>query len=514
MPILYCSLASILAVNDMKKVVLKMEGISKNFLSVRALNNVNLNVYDGQVMALLGENGAGKSTLMKVLSGVYQKDSGDIYYKGEIITVNSPRDAMKKGIAIIHQELNLIEGMSIEENIFMGRFPKKSGRIDWKKMNSESKKILELLNLHLNPKTLVKDLTIGIKQMVEIAKALSLDAEIIIMDEPTDSLTDKETKSLFRVIQELKKQGKSIVYISHRLREIFEICDDVTVLRDGNFIGENKVSDINEDILIEMMVGRKLEEQYPYIEQESDELIFEVKNMENHLIKNIHFNLKKGEILGLAGLMGAGRTDLGKSIFGSIKHTKSEMTLLGKSITVKNEKEAIDQGIVYVSEDRKKDGLVLGMSVKENMSLSSLKQYSNGILLNKSKEKEMVDVYKDKMRIKMPSINQKIKLLSGGTQQKVSIAKALSCNPKILILDEPTRGVDVGAKKEIYELMNSFKKEGIGILMISSEIPEILGICDRIMVMHEGEIAGVLDRSEATQESIMKLAIGIKEESE
>jgi ribose transport system ATP-binding protein len=497
----------------MKKTVLEMQGITKNFLSVRALNKVNLNVYDGEVMALVGENGAGKSTLMKILSGIYKKDEGEIYFKGEKFSVNSPREAMNNGIAIIHQELNLIEGMSIEENIFMGRFPKKSGRIDGKKMRQDSRDLLERLNLKINSKVLVKDLTIGIKQMVEIAKALSLDAQVIIMDEPTDSLTDKETRSLFNVIEDLKKQGKSIVYISHRLWEVFEICDDVTVLRDGNFIGENKVSEINESILIEMMVGRKLEEQYPYIEQKTDELIFEVKSMENDLVRNIEFGLMKGEILGLAGLMGAGRTDLGQSIFGSVKHTKSEMYLYGKPILVRNEEEAISQGIVYVTEDRKKNGLVLGMSVKENMSLSSLKRYSKGMLLNKTKEKKMVEGYKEKMSIKTPSINQKIKLLSGGNQQKVSIAKALACNPKILILDEPTRGVDVGAKKEIYELMNHFKKEGIGILMISSEIPEILGICDRIMVMREGEIAGILDRKEATQEEIMRLAIGSKEES-
>ncbi|PLX34344.1 MAG: D-xylose ABC transporter ATP-binding protein, partial [Clostridiales bacterium] len=273
----------------MRRVVLEMKGITKNFLSVRALSKVDLNVYDGEVMALVGENGAGKSTLMKILSGIYKRDEGEIYFKGEKLVVNSPREAMNSGIAIIHQELNLIEGMSIEENIFMGRFPMKGGRIDWKKMSRDAGALLERLNLKISPKILVKDITIGIKQMVEIAKALSLDAQIIIMDEPTDSLTDKETRSLFDVIGELKKQGKSIVYISHRLREVFEICDDVTVLRDGNFIGENKVSEINEDMLIEMMVGRKLEEQYPYVEHKSEELIFEVKSMDNDLVGNIEF---------------------------------------------------------------------------------------------------------------------------------------------------------------------------------------------------------------------------------
>lgn len=496
----------------MSEVVLRMEGISKEFPGVKALDQVNLNVYEGQVMALLGENGAGKSTLMKILSGVYEKTEGELYLLGHRLDVSGPKDAMEKGIAIIHQELNLVEELSIGENIFMGRAPKKLGRIDWKALYKASADLMERLNLELDPKTLVKALSIGHKQMVEIAKALSFDARIIIMDEPTDALTDKESESLFKVIKELRSQGKSIVYISHRLPEIFEICDDVTVLRDGQFIGEAKVSDIDENKLIEMMVGRKLEEQYPYLEQKGEAVIFQVKSIENSLVSDIAFELKKGEILGVAGLMGAGRTELAKSIYGAIKHTQSDMYLEGVKLTIKNEADALRQGIAYVSEDRKKDGLVLGMSVKDNMSLSSLRQFSNGIQVNKKAEKEMVLGYKDSMRIKTPSIEQKVKNLSGGNQQKVSIGKALSCDPKVLILDEPTRGVDVGAKKEIYELMNAFKEKGMGILMISSEIPEILGVCDRVMVMHEGHIAGILDRKDATQEGIMRLAIGVGEE--
>jgi len=495
----------------MNNVILRMEGISKEFPGVKALDQVNLNVYEKKIMALLGENGAGKSTLMKILSGVYKKSEGMLYLNGQPLEVSGPKDAMEKGIAIIHQELNLIEDLSIGENIFMGRAPKKLGKINWKKLYKSSSELLERLNLNLDPKTLVKNLSIGHKQMVEIAKALSFDAKIIIMDEPTDALTDTEVESLFGVISELKSQGKSIVYISHRLPEIFEICDDITVLRDGQFIGEAKVSDIDEDKLIEMMVGRKLDEQYPFLDKEITETIFEVKSIENQWVHDIKFALKKGEILGVAGLMGAGRTELAKSIYGSIKHTNSEMYLEGERIIVRNEKDALNQGIAYVSEDRKKDGLVLGLSIKSNMSLSSLKKYVSPLGINKKAEKEMVLRYKDSMRIKTPSIDQLVKNLSGGNQQKVSIGKALSCEPKVLILDEPTRGVDVGAKKEIYELMNAFKDKGMGVLMISSEIPEILGICDRVMIMHEGRIVGILDREEATQEKIMRLAIGVEE---
>ncbi len=501
----------ILVGRNMNNVILRMEGISKEFPGVKALDQVNLNVYDKKIMALLGENGAGKSTLMKILSGVYKKSEGMLYLNGQPLEVSGPKDAMEKGIAIIHQELNLIEDLSIGENIFMGRAPKQFGKINWKELYNSSSELLERLNLNLDPKTLVKNLSIGHKQMVEIAKALSFDAKIIIMDEPTDALTDTEVESLFGVISELKSQGKSIVYISHRLPEIFEICDDITVLRDGQFIGEAKVSDIDEDKLIEMMVGRKLDEQYPFLEKEITETIFEVKSIENQWVHDIKFALKKGEILGVAGLMGAGRTELAKSIYGSMKHTSSEMYLEGERIIVKNEKDALNQGIAYVSEDRKKDGLVLGLSIKDNMSLSSLKKYTSPLGINKKAEKEMVLSFKDSMRIKTPSIDQLVKNLSGGNQQKVSIGKALSCEPKVLILDEPTRGVDVGAKKEIYELMNAFKDKGMGVLMISSEIPEILGICDRVMVMHEGRIVGILDREEATQEKIMRLAIGVEE---
>ncbi|BEP28498.1 sugar ABC transporter ATP-binding protein [Helicovermis profundi] len=494
--------------------ILEMRSVIKTFPGVIALDNVHLNVYKGKVMALLGENGAGKSTLMKILSGVYKKTSGDIYFKGKKIEVNSPKDAQSIGIAIIHQELNLIEELSIGENIFLGREPRKYlNLVDFPKLFNESKILLESLGINENPKSKLSELSIGKKQMIEIAKALSVEAELIIMDEPTDALTDKETESLFKVINKLIEKGKSIVYISHRLKEIFEMCDDVTVIRDGKFIAESKVSDIDEEKLIEMMVGRKLSEQYPYLKQELGKVIFEVKNLNNKFIHEINFNLKKGEILGVSGLMGSGRTELAKTIYGAIDKKKGSILVDGKEILINSEKDAILSGITYVSEDRKKDGLVLGMNVKENISLSSLKNISKFNIIDKKREIEESNNYVEKISIKTPSINQKLKNLSGGNQQKVSIAKSLLTNPKILILDEPTRGVDVGAKKEIYDLINVFKKEGMSIIMISSEIPEILGMCDRVMVMSEGKIAGFINRKNANSENIIKLAIGYKEEN-
>lgn len=497
----------------MREKILEMKHVTKTFPGVKALDDVHLNVYQGQVMALLGENGAGKSTLMKILSGVYSKSEGTIRFKGQDVEMKGPKDAQDLGIAIIHQELNLIEEMSIGENIFLGREPKKFLNVmDWQALMKKSEDLLTSLNIKVDPRKSVKNFSIGNKQMFEIAKALSLDAELIIMDEPTDALTDQETESLFEVIRALKAEGKSIVYISHRLKEIFEICDDVTVLRDGQFIAEKSVSEINEDMLIELMVGRKLEDQYPYLNSDSGDVVLKVHELKNAHVRNISFELKKGEILGVAGLMGAGRTELAKTLFGHFKMDSGSVELDGQPLTIKSEKQAIESGITYVSEDRKKDGLVLGMSVKENMSMSALKRLSKSGLINQSLEKKMADDFVGHLSIKTPSLNQKIKFLSGGNQQKVSISKSLMTDPKVLILDEPTRGVDVGAKKEIYDLMNEFKEKGMAILMISSEIPELLGMCDRIMVMHEGTISGIIHRSTANQEGIMRLAVGLRRE--
>ncbi|QXM06283.1 ribose ABC transporter ATP-binding protein RbsA [Crassaminicella indica] len=498
----------------MSHVVLEMKRITKEFPGVKALKGVDFKIYKGKVMALLGENGAGKSTLMKIMTGVYEKTSGEMYYKGEKVDFKEPKESQEKGIAIIHQELNLVNQLTIGENIFLGREPRnRFGKINWKKLYDESKKLLDKLGVEEDPKTLVGELSVGKQQMVEIAKALSLNAQVIVMDEPTDALTDKETISLFKVIRELRDEGKSIVYISHRLKEIFEICDDITILRDGMFIAERSIDNIHEDEMIELMVGRKLTEQFPKVESNIGEIILEVKNLKNKYLKNVSFFLRKGEILGISGLMGAGRTELAQSIYGYLPIDKGEIYIEGKPVTIKHPKDAIEKGISYVSEDRKGNGLILGLSVKENMHISALKNLT-GFLgkINENKEKTISQQYIDSMSIKTPSMNQLVKNLSGGNQQKVSIAKSLMTLPKVLILDEPTRGVDVGAKKEIYDLINAYKKDGMSIIMISSEIPEILGMSDRILVMHEGEITGEIQANNATQEDIMRFAIGIKED--
>nr|WP_207669640.1 ribose ABC transporter ATP-binding protein RbsA [Marinisporobacter balticus] len=499
----------------MKQPIFEMKAITKEFPGVKALDHVDFKIHKGRVMALLGENGAGKSTLMKILSGVYQKDDGEIIYEGKKVDIKGPKDAQEEGISIIHQELNLIPHLTIGENIFLGREPVNAfKKIDWTKLYKDSEVLLKKLKVDKSPKELVASLSIGEQQMVEIAKALSLNAKIIIMDEPTDALTKKETESLFHVIHELRAQQKSIVYISHRLEEIFQVCDDVTVLRDGKFIGEAQVKTLNEDQLIEMMVGRKLTEQFPSVVVEKGDVALEVKNLSNEYVKDISFLLRKGEILGISGLMGSGRTELAKSIYGALRKDSGKVYIDGKEVNIKSTQNALKEGIAYVSEDRKGQGLILGLSVKENMSISSLKDFESPIFkINRTKEKKAVKNYIAQMAIKTPTERQKIKNLSGGNQQKVSIAKGLMTNPKILILDEPTRGVDVGAKKEIYDLINKFKQTGMSIIMISSEMPEILGMSDRILVMHQGRITGELDRTDASQEKIMKCAVGIKEVS-
>ncbi|MPM64955.1 Ribose import ATP-binding protein RbsA [bioreactor metagenome] len=495
----------------MKAPILKMTNIVKEFPGVKALDGVNLELYEGTVMALMGENGAGKSTLMKILSGVYKKDGGKIFYKGIEEDIKGPKDATEKGIAIIHQELNLLPDLSIGENIFLGREPKKGFRIDFTKLHEESDKLLKKLNVNTSSKELVKSLSIGQQQMIEIAKALSLDAKIIIMDEPTDALTDKETESLFKVINELKEEGKSIVYISHRLKEIFEICDSITVLRDGKYVGKEKIENLDEDKMIEMMVGRKLTDQFPRLDVKMGENILKVENLNNEYVKDINFEVKAGEILGISGLMGAGRTELAKTIYGHIRKTSGNIIVKGKKVEAKSCKDGLKHRIAYVSEDRKGDGLILDLSVKENMTISSLDRISSLFKINKKQEDERVKSYIERIRIKTPSQDQLIRNLSGGNQQKIAIAKALMTHPDVLILDEPTRGVDVGAKKEIYDLINEFKSQGKAVIMISSEMPEILGLSDRILVLSHGMITGEFDIKDATQEAILKCAVETKE---
>ncbi len=496
----------------MDTAILRMQNIHKEFPGVKALDGVSLCAYPGEVMALLVENGAGKSTLMKILSGVYQKDGGEIIYQGKRVEFRGVREAQLAGLAIIHQELNLVEELSIAENIFLGREPVRGpGLIDKGRMREQAAVLLKRLRVEANPEEKVRHLSIGKKQMVEIAKALSLNAQLIIMDEPTDSLTDKETERLFEIIRSLRNDGKSIIYISHRLSEIFQICDRVTVLRDGKFVTEELVKEIDEAQLIELMVGRKLEEQYPYQPGLPGQQLLALKNLGNELVQDASFSVFAGEIVGLAGLMGSGRTELAKTIFGVYPVRRGELSWQGQQRHFRSPAEAIRSGLVYVSEDRKRDGLVLGMSVRENISLSSLKQLSRYRTIRLPEELRRVKEFIARLAIKTPSVRQLVKNLSGGNQQKVSIARSLMTRPQMLILDEPTRGVDVGAKKEIYTLMNQFKAEGMGILMISSEIPELLGMCDRILVMHDGRVNGELSRQEATQAGIMRYAVGLEE---
>lgn len=492
--------------------LLEMQGISKSFPGVRALDQVDLDLKAGEVLALLGENGAGKSTLMKILSGVYQEDEGSLRIHGQPVSIASPQEAIKIGIGIIHQELSLIPHLSIRENIFLGRekIHPLTKKIDWQYLSQESQTLLAELGITgIDVTQPVKNLSIGIQQMVEIARILSMNCNIIIMDEPTDALTPQEAKTLFRVIDGLRSSGKGIIYISHKLEEIFEIADRIQVLRDGSHVETKAVSAVNTDELIQMMVGRRLEDKFPWVASNPGKTILELKGVTAPgQVYEIDLVARKGEVIGIFGLMGAGRTELCKTIFG-VHPYQGEIQLEGERISIKNPKDAIQKGIVYLSENRKSEGLFLDHEVFRNMTLASLGGFSTATgRLKKSEEKKMVQQYIDKLRVKTPSIAQKVKNLSGGNQQKLVFAKWLMTNPKVLILDEPTRGVDVGAKVEIYHLINELKQKDVTILMVSSELPEVMGISDRIVTMHKGRITGEFHHQEATQEKIMERAVG------
>lgn len=495
--------------------ILSLTGIDKAFPGVKALDQAGLNVYSGQVMALMGENGAGKSTMMKVLTGIYQPDAGDIQYRGQPCQFKGPRESQQAGIGIIHQELNLLDELTIAENIFLGREPVNAlGKINWSQLYADAQLLLDRLQIHHSPKTRLGDLSIGAQQMVEIAKALSFKADVIVMDEPTDALTDTETRALFRVIEELRADGCAIVYISHRLQEIFTICDRVTVLRDGKWIAEQAVAELDEERLIEMMVGRKLDEQYPRIAPTLGLEALRVEKLCSPDLDDVSFSLRQGEILGFSGLMGAGRTELMKTLYGALPRTKGLIWLTGKPYAARTPQQGLAAGIAYISENRKSDGLVLDLSVKINMSLSALTQLSKGLQLNHKAERNAVDEFIQLFKIRTPSREQLIGNLSGGNQQKVAIAKGLMTRPKVLILDEPTRGVDVGAKKEIYQLINRFKQEGMAIILVSSDMPEVLGMSDRILVMNQGRISGEFDATTATQEQLLAAAVANTQQKE
>jgi len=489
-----------------------MVDISKSFFGVKALENINIHAYAGKVLALLGENGAGKSTLMKILSGIYKKDTGSIMIQGSEVNISGIKAAEELGISIIHQELSLLPNMTVCENIFLGN-EKVSGfrKLNKSEMKAQSAEMLRKIGCSAEPDTMVGKISVGEMQMIEIIKAVSKHSKIIIMDEPTTALTDVETQKLFEVIEKLKSEGIAVIYISHRLDEIFQICDDVTVLRDGKLIGSARVSDVTKDQLITMMVGRELEEQFPYRKSEPGDVVLKVENLSwKDKVRDVSFEVRRGEIVGLSGLMGSGRTETAKIIFGEYKKTSGKISVDGQEVSIQSPKDAIKYGLAYLSEDRKKEGLVLGMSVGENMTLSNLKSFEQtGFRLNRQEESKLVSEYIKKLSIKTTGSKQKIKNLSGGNQQKVIIAKWIMMSPKVLIIDEPTKGIDVGAKKEIYDVLNELKQMGKAIILISSDMPEIVGISDRVIVMHEGIVTGELEREDANQENIMKFAVGI-----
>ena len=490
--------------------ILEMENISKSFPGVNALSNVNLAVRRGTIHALMGENGAGKSTLMKILDGLYPPDRGQIIFQGQTVTVDTTRTALKLGISMIHQELSPIPHMSVAENIFLGREPlARFGMIDKSKMEADTRALLDRLEIDLNPTTLMKELSVANTQMVEIAKAISFDSSLIIMDEPTSAITEREVAHLFSLIRSLKAKNVSIIYITHKMDEVFQIADDVTVLRDGKHIATLPASETNRDHLITMMVGRELTDLFPKEFAHIGEVIMSVRNLTRHgIVEDVSFDLRRGEILGVAGLMGAGRTAVMEGIFGIHKLDGGEIILKDKPVHLNSPTDAIQHGLALLTEDRKRKGILGVLPVRDNMMIASLPNYEKRGFLDGRRIEETIAREKNRLDIKTPSMDQLIKLLSGGNQQKVLISRWLLTSPDILILNEPTRGIDVGAKAEIHRLMSKLAQEGKAIIMISSELPEILGMSDRILVMHEGRVGGIFERKVATQKSIMEAATG------
>ena len=493
----------------MNKPVLIMQNITKKFPGVVAANDVSLDVRKGEILALMGENGAGKSTLMKILSGVIQKDSGKIFFNGEEVVIENPIHAQKLGISIIHQELNLLPNLSIYENIFIG-LEKRKARVFLDRRTSQkmAEEILDKIGMKVNVNTLVKDLSVAQRQMVEICKGLSMNPKLMIMDEPTSSLTEIETEILKKLIIKLKDQGVSIIYISHRIEEVIELSDRAIVLRDGIVAGTLDKKDITHDNLIKLMVGRVISDFFPRTENKIGEEVLRAENISTKdLLKNVSFSVRRGEILGFAGLIGAGRTELIRTVIGLDKKSSGSVYKNGNLISIKHSKDALKHNITYTPEDRKLEGLVLHLTIRENITLSILERISKLSFINSVSDRSISKKYMDDMRIVATGIEQKAGTLSGGNQQKVVISKSLATNPDVLILDEPTRGVDVGAKKEIHSIINNLASQGMAVILISSELPEIIGMSDRIIIMHQGEVKGELLREEATQEKILHMAI-------
>lgn len=488
--------------------LLEMKHICKSFPGVKALQDVSLQLKAGEIHALLGENGAGKSTLIKVLGGIYIAEEGEIYIEGKKVEIGGVKDAQANGIAIIHQELVLVPYMTVAENIFLGREHGKGRFVNKESMNKEAQTLLDQYQMNINAETLIKDLTIAQQQMVEIVKAISFNSKILVMDEPTSSISDKEVGFLFETMRTLTKKGVGIIYISHKMSELEEICDRVTVMRDGTYVGTKEVKDTSKDELVAMMVGRELTNYYTRDFGSSDEVVLKCENIaDGKMARGASFEVHKGEIIGFAGLVGAGRSEVMKCIFGLTKNSTGDIYMEGKKIEIHSPIDAVKYGIALVPENRKQEGLYKVQSVKFNSTIQVLKDFIKGIRVDLDKEEKITQDYIDMMSTKTPSQEQMIGNLSGGNQQKVMIGRWLATNPKVLILDEPTRGVDVGAKSEIYAIMNELAKQGRAIIMISSELPEILNMSDRIYVMREGKIRGCFHHSEGvTQEDIMQLA--------
>ena len=492
----------------MNEVIVSMNNISKSFPGVKALDHVKFELRSGEVMALLGENGAGKSTLMKILSGVYTRDEGTMEIFGKSYDDLTPKQAQEAGVAIIHQELNMCRHLTVTENMFLGREVKGGLSLNNAKMRKEAKKVLDDLRIDISPDQIVGDLPVSKQQMVEIAKALSINARILIMDEPTSSLTAKEIDDLFRIIRKLRDEGRGIVYISHRLEELSHIVDRVTIMRDGQYITDGNFKDMDMDYIIKNMVGREIKEKFPRVECRKGKKVFEVKNLNaGKMVRDINFSLYEGEIVGFAGLMGAGRTETTRAIFGVDPKESGTLILDGKEITINNPMDAIKAGVVLAPEDRKKDGLCTKLSIRHNIALPNLDLIcGKGGVINTKIEEELCDKAVADLTIKTPNLDVDAGTLSGGNQQKVVVGKWLARNSRVVIFDEPTRGIDVGAKVEIYQLMNQLKKQGIAVMFVSSEMPEVMGVADRIIVMCDGRITGEVMAKETTQNDILKYA--------
>ena len=492
---------------------LEVRSICKSFPGVRALHNVSLTLNDNEVLSVVGENGAGKSTLMKILAGVQGQDSGDILIAGKPVRFRTVSDALDSGIALIHQELNLADNLEVGANIFLGREPLKRGLIDESVINERSAGFLERVGLNISPRTLVKELTIGQQQLVEIAKALSVNARILIMDEPTSSLSAGESERLFEVIRDLQNSGVSIVYISHRLAEVQDLSDRVTVLRDGENAGELQRKDVNHDSLVKLMVGRDVSRFYSREPHEAGETAIQVRDLQTSAwpAHRLNFEVRGGEIVGIAGLVGAGRTEMLRTLFGVDRPLSGQIRVAGKPVELNSPLDAIEAGIALVPEDRKQQGLVLELTIRHNIGLAGLRRNASGGFINFGQERSDTTEMVERLRVKTPDDQQVVQNLSGGNQQKVVLGKWLALQPKVLLLDEPTRGIDVGAKQEIYQLMDQLAGQGMAILFVSSEMEEVIGMSDRALVMHEGRITGELQRSELTEESVMQLATGSAE---